>query len=477
MRISFRAALTLFGALLCFDWMASVASAQAMPMAMPTMMPTMMINPFLGGGILVDADGVLRTQMNPDVNGHLTRQRMAAARAALDPKLVQKSPLRKVSLNRLEAAVKSRGDMGMKPTEDMQFLAGMTRITHVFFYPETNDIVIAGPAEGYVTDMLGRTRGIETGSATLMLDDMVVALRAFFKPEDNKNNVPLISVSIDPTKEGLASMQQFLNQVGSRATPNNTEFITKGLKESLGLQSVRLTGVPGKSHFAQVLVEADYRMKLIGIGLEPTPIKGMQSYAARANPAAIARNALARWYFVPNYQCVRVAEDDLAMEMVGDGVKLLGADEMVKGDGSRSKTTSIDLASKGFTTDFTKNYAQIAASSPVFAQLRNVIDMAVVAAFIKDKDYAETAGWKMNTFLKEEEYAVETLNVPKQVETAVAAFWKGNRLVTPIGGGIRIEPTEALQTANVLADKDGKVAKQREAIDLKNLAPNQWWWD
>ena len=49
----------------------------------------------------------------------------------------------------------------------------------------------------------------------------------------------------------------------------------------------------------------------------------------RAKPAQVSRNALQRWYFVPDYQCVRVSEDNLAMELVGDGVKLVGEDELV----------------------------------------------------------------------------------------------------------------------------------------------------
>ncbi len=208
-------------------------------------------------------------------------------------------------------------------------------------------------------------------------------------------DAPLVSVSIDPTPEGLKNMQQFLNQLGSRATPNQTDFITKGLKESLGLQTVRLTGVPASTHMAKVLLEADYRMKLIGIGLEKPPVK-MQSWVDRATTGAVARNALQRWYFVPDYQCVRVSDDDQAMELVGDGVKLLGSDELVKADGSRANSTTVDLASKGFTTEFTKNYAAIAKASPVFGQMRNAIDLLVAAAFIKDKGYAEKlAGrWK-----------------------------------------------------------------------------------
>ena len=38
----------------------------------------------------------------------------------------------------------------------MRYLAGMTQLRNVFFYPDTGDIVIAGPAEGYMPDFSGR---------------------------------------------------------------------------------------------------------------------------------------------------------------------------------------------------------------------------------------------------------------------------------------------------------------------------------
>ena len=60
---------------------------------------------------------------------------------------------------------------------------------------------------------------------------------------------------------------------------------------------------------------------------------------------------------------------------------------------------------------------------------------------------------------------------------AVNALWKGNRLMTPIGGGVRIEPWRALESGVVMADKDGNVKKVRDAIDIKALAKDRWWWD
>ena len=152
----------------------------------------------------------------------------------------------------------------------MRNLAGLLRVHYVFLYPDSKDIVIAGPAEGWINDGFGRPVGLSSGRPVIRLEDLVVALRAF-PPAGTATR--LIGCSIDPTKEGLAAMQQFLRQIGSTATPNDTQFIVNGLQSSLGPQTVSVNGVSPKTHFAMVLVEADYRMKLIGIGLEKPPIR------------------------------------------------------------------------------------------------------------------------------------------------------------------------------------------------------------
>jgi hypothetical protein len=215
-------------------------------------------------------------------------------------------------------------------------------------------------------------------------------------------------------------------------------------------------------------------MKLIGIGLEKPGIK-MASWTDRSARSGGSRNALQRWYFVPDYECLSVSEDELAAELVGNGVKLISADELVNSDGTRQQAATADRASQAFTQDFTRNYAAIARRSPVFTELRNIIDMSIAAAFLAHHKLPEKANWKMDTLLDEGAYAVETLNVPKQVASAVASVWRGNRLMTPIGGGVRIQPRQAMDSAQV--DLDGTVAKTRESVDLKNLAAGQWWWD
>ena len=57
-----------------------------------------------------------------------------------------------------------------------------------------------------------------------------MALRAF-PPGHSAAN--FIGCSIDPTPDGLAAMQAFLRQIGSRATPADTRMIVNGLRTSL----------------------------------------------------------------------------------------------------------------------------------------------------------------------------------------------------------------------------------------------------
>ncbi|MFK7737663.1 MAG: DUF1598 domain-containing protein [Pirellulaceae bacterium] len=423
-------------------------------------------------GVRIDAAGVLSvTQNNPAV----TMARLRAARQALPQHLAKPSKLRKVSLNRLEAAVAERAANGSGPSPEMIALAGMTSLEYVFFYPESGDIVLAGPAEGFGQDSVGRIVGVNTGKPCLQLDDLIVALRGF---APNGKTTKTIGVSIDPTQEGLARMQKTLQQLGPNFRgAGDVPVIVNSLRRSLGLNDVTLTGIPATTHFAHVLAEADYRMKLIGIGLEAPPVP-MRSYVARLTASMTSSNALLRWYFVPDYKAVATSEDGLAMQLVGQGVKLIGEDELVSRDGSRKASgRAANPASRGFTTEFSKKFMQIAEQSAVFGQLKNLVDLSIAAAFIQDRDLYGKAGWDLGVFGREDELPVQVFPAPKQVDTAINAVMKGRRLITPIGGGINIQPSKALDSENIAGDESGQLSKTYENIGVQDVAASQWWWD
>ena len=103
--------------------------------------------------------------------------------------------------------------------------------------------------------------------------------------------------------------------------------------------------------------------------------------------------------------------------------------------------------------------------------------MLVAAAYIQQQDYYRESGFDLGVFGDENAFPVETLAAPETVETAINAIWKGQRLLTPIGGGVEVRAKEALSSDNVQKDTDGALAETQKGITLNNLAAGQWWWD
>jgi hypothetical protein len=423
-------------------------------------------------GVYVNPDGVFSFKKST-ADKALMRKHEQAAKAILNPDVLKQSPLRKISLQRLEAVVAALRKENKELPPEVRFLAGLTRVTHVFYYPDSQDIVIAGPAEGFTNDLEGKPVGIDTGACILELQDLVAALRAY-PPSGDRTQV--ISCSIDPTKEGLARQQAVYAELHRTVDfRTNGALVAQKQREAMGMQVVTVKGVSTKSHFAQVLVEADYRMKLIGIGLE-TPAVRIASWPDRvpvgSNPT------MQRWFFTPDYDCIKVTEDENAMELVGQGVKLITATELVALDGSRTEAKNTDGASKGFVTEFTKKYPALAEKTPIFAQLKNVIDLSMVAAYIQQANFYSKSGWSLGAFGNEKLVPIEVYNAPTTVETAVNVVVKGASTMTPIGGGVNIQPLKAVSKERMQKDTTGQIeATAKSANAVRGLAAGQWWWD
>ena len=101
----------------------------------------------------VDAAGVVQLKSTADQSGRLSKEQQAAVRAGLNTQAAKRSAMRYISLKHLEKAIREKNGA---ITDEMRYLAGLLRVHYVFFYPDSGDIVIAGPAEGWTTDPAGR---------------------------------------------------------------------------------------------------------------------------------------------------------------------------------------------------------------------------------------------------------------------------------------------------------------------------------
>lgn len=425
-------------------------------------------------GVAVNPDGVMQHMQFAPAGGALFFQRARAAAAAMDQNLLKKSPLRKVSIRKLQAKIDEVLKQGRALPDDVLKLAGLQRVQYVFVYPDQNDIVIAGPAEGWIENAGGRAVGITTGRPVVLLEDLLTGLRIF--TPDRPHDI-WVGCSIGSTMEGRRRLAELQRELPRRIHKDEeqalAEHIVPAIEEALGNAGISVFGVPEKTNMANVLLEADYRMKLIAIGREPAPIK-MPTFFGKLKGAP--RDNFQRWWFTPNYQCVEVTPDKLAFHMAGQGVQLGTEEYKTDGKGGLLQVKTNPLrAARLYAESFTKKYDEISAASPVFGQLRNMIDLLIIANFLQREDLLARTKLEIHTLLDNDLVPVDTRDGPREAKCLANAGWKGNKLVAP-SGGVCVLASEALKPANLLdvdAAKLGDLANKSTPTDQLEA----WWWD
>lgn len=421
-------------------------------------------------GVSIDADGVLFAKEFPG-GADLIRARVAASKARLDAKIIHPTKRRYVSLRLLDDAIEKRLSDGLQPTEEMLKLVGLLRIEFVFAFPDKNDIVIAGPAEGWIESPAKHTVGIQSGLPTLLLQDLTTALQVFSR--DRPAN-QWFGCSIGPSHNSMQRLQAFNHSI-PRTVPQGQEAIfaqkiLKGTRDALGMASVVTFGIKSESHMAKRMIEADYRMKLIGIGIEPPPIKMSTFYNQIKSPP---KEVLQRWWFVPNYERIGISEDRLSANLVGAGIKLLTENYDRDGKGGMQKSKrKPTAASKSYSDSFTKNFEQIAKLSSSFGQLRNATDLLVAAAFLQRENLYSKVDWQPK-WISDQRIEYGPRLPIKSAPCLVNSKWKGRRFFTLAGGGISIAPFEAFKPDNLLTISKRTFAANRPA----EIGDGRWWWD
>ncbi len=414
------------------------------------------------GGVDINAEGVLR---NPEV--HNSDQLLRVWQNALGDvpqKFDKKSDLRFVSLRGLEARLAESNADGTDPSDEVRFMAGLQRLQFVLVYPEQGDIVVAGPAEGWRVDALGNVVGETSGRPVLMLDDFMAAFRsAIDRPGGG------MSCSIDPTKEGLARVQQVARKLTAGDGPQQA---SRRIAEALGFQTVTVSGVPASSHFARSMVAADFRMKRLAMGFEPAPIDGMPSYLKLlgGRGGSGMQNMLPRWWLAPEYEPLLRDEKGLAWEIRGQGVQCLTEEDHVNAEGQRKRSGKASSAAQRWADSFTENFEELANHDSSFGQLRNAMDLAVVTTLIVHHGLAENVGLRTPWLSGKQE--LEELNTPKQVATQTTFIKQRGRWVISASGGVQILPGESLQ--NVETTPEMAVATDQAA---RIASETSWWWD
>ncbi len=236
----------------------------------------------------------------------------------------------------------------------------------------------------------------------------------------------------------------------------------------MGPQRISVTGVPNDSHFARVLVAADYRMKRIAMNLEASPLRQLPSFLdMMANTRTKVTNMMPRWWLACDYEPMAQTEDGLGWELRGPGVKVMTESDFVAADGSRTQTGKSSKIAQKWANTMSAHYENLAKKSPIFGQLRNLMDLCVIAAVIDKNNLDEKAGLDLSG-LTSDDIPIQSFDAPKTVSTQCSFTKRGREYLITASGGVQIESWQVANKSQV----DARVSKVYEQA----AEAGQSWW-
>ena len=410
------------------------------------------------GGVSIDAEGVVSAPTAEDQRVLDKVRENALAEVPTD--LEAYTDLRAVSLKQLEATLADCVANNKPIPESVRFLAGLQRVEYVLVYPEKNDIVLAGPAEGWKLDTMGNVIGATTNRPVVLLEDLIVALRT-----SEASRLEAISCSIDPTAEGIKRVRTVLSRM---RTVGNRRPDSSRIEQAMGHQLVSVTGVPANSHFARTMVAADFRMKQMAMNFMTAPVDNMPSFMHLISTSRRqAQNLTPRWWLAANYEPLARDAEGLAWQLRGQGVQCLTEEDHFNAEGQREKSVKAGQLAQQWATNMTERYSELAEQDSTFGQLRNVMDLSVVAALINMEQLQAQANLELPTMLAG--YETQTYHAPRSVPTKASFIKQRGNWVVSASGGVQLTPWQ-------VAENSEEVANVTELHEQLSADSDRWYW-
>ncbi len=419
------------------------------------------------GGILINPSGVVdRSVVLPSGGAALQKKLRQAAAQNLSTELNQKSERRHVSLKRLEEEITKqlKGETLLSP--DVRFLAGLTRIDFVFVIDDGQDIVIAGPAEGFAPITNGRVIGVESGRSALNLDDLLVSLRSAAAES-------AVGCSIDPDPQRLRDSQQWLKQNSSPATLDVARARLERMVALQGNWNITTFGVPEGSRMCLSMIEADYLMKRLAIGVDNPGVRGMKSSLALAGPGD---NMMRRWWFAPHYEPVERNPQRTAFRLAGPRFQLFAQEEVMDANGNLTDADFTQKSSEKFARLFNERIDELVQRYPSFADLQNIFDILTAMAIVRDCQSRGVLNWKPAVLLDEDALPVSNYLVAKETTPMLNVKMSGGSLVIgAFSGGVTFKPARVVRQFQESSSEE--LSHEQKSMTPTLESSGRWWWD
>jgi len=263
-------------------------------------------------------------------------------------------------------------------------LGGLTRVDGFLHDEKNSDIVVFGVADPY--------------APPIRTEDFAIALRnAWFKYAEQKGDTiyysnPGCSIDMDPA---LLIKINALEHAPQRSNPSggfdkqNAQFFEVCRMP----QKVRVLGIPFQSHFAWVMVEADYYMKRLTNGSVSMGIKGCESVMEMRLASASERlksgqplegMSFNRFWFYPGENLYRFDGDTVYLDRCP--VILLTEAQYLSKERKIQGTGKVDHFAAKFADSFTDHYSEIAQKEPLYQELAGLFRLVAISKIMKSRN-------------------------------------------------------------------------------------------
>ena len=139
-------------------------------------------------------------------------------------------------------------------------------------------------------------------------------------------------------------------------------------------------------------------------------------------------NMMQRWWLEPKYESVLRSPDGLAWEFNGAGVKCMTEEDFAAANGQREHSGKPNAVAQKWADNMTAHYDELAVAAPVFGELRNCMQLALVGALVAHERLADKAGCNLPALMQESTLKTLALPVPTQVDSRVSMVQEGPEL-------------------------------------------------
>ena len=161
--------------------------------------------------------------------------------------------------------------------------------------------------------------------------------------------------------------------------------------------------------------------------------------------------------------------------LFGSPVKLAGENEEIAQDGSRQQTGTASDLNLQFAESFTRHYSAISQRYPIYAQLEDLFQLALLAGLVHSPTIQEAVPWNPSWIL--EGYESRREEVANSVRSIVNYKVLNRRhVIVGVSGGVSVDTRTSMASIPVggrLVSAGTADSQPPEGARLRG----QWWWD